>query len=194
MVALVGVGSHGRDIMAIGQACGVEFELYDDDPDRGKPTRGVPRSEPYILGMNHPTERGQYAARFTVARLRPALALVHPSAVVGPSCRLAPGVVVAPNVTMLREVILNEHVHVNYQSSMTRCTVGAFTTISPGVTICGDVKIGAECFIGAGAVISNLVTIGNGVTVGAGAVVLDDVPDGELVVGVPARAKAGICS
>lgn len=88
---------------------------------------------------------------------------------------------------MLSGVRLGKHVHVNYGSMMTRSSVGDFTTIGPGVTICGDVTIGARCLIGAGAVIKNLVTIGDDVTVGAGAVVVNDLPDGVTVKGNPAR-------
>ena len=64
-------------------------------------------------------------------------------------------------------------------------------TVSPGVTICGDVTIGDRVLIGAGATICDRVTIGADVTIGAGAVVLPEtvVPDGETWVGVPARRR-----
>jgi acetyltransferase-like isoleucine patch superfamily enzyme len=41
--------------------------------------------------------------------------------------------------------------------------------------------------VGAGAVVLPGVTIGEGATVGAGAVVTDDVPAGQVWLGVPAR-------
>jgi len=44
-----------------------------------------------------------------------------------------------------------------------------------------------DVFIGAGAKILGAVSLGNGAKVGANAVVLDDVPDGATVVGIPAR-------
>ena len=42
-------------------------------------------------------------------------------------------------------------------------------------------------FIGAGAKILGTVSLGNGAKVGANAVVLEDVPEGATVVGIPAR-------
>jgi len=47
--------------------------------------------------------------------------------------------------------------------------------------------IGDDVFIGAGAKILGAVSLGNGAKVGANAVVLDDVPEGATVVGIPAR-------
>ena len=47
--------------------------------------------------------------------------------------------------------------------------------------------IGDNVFIGAGAKVFGPVRIGNDVRIGANAVVLEDVPDGATVVGVPAR-------
>jgi serine O-acetyltransferase len=57
----------------------------------------------------------------------------------------------------------------------------------PGSPGQGFPAIGNECSIGAGAVLLGAITLGDRVTVAAGAVVLDDVPDGSLVAGVPAR-------
>lgn len=48
-------------------------------------------------------------------------------------------------------------------------------------------KIGDDVFIGANAVVIGNVTVGNGAKIGAGAVVVNDVPEGVTVVGVPAK-------
>jgi acetyltransferase-like isoleucine patch superfamily enzyme len=79
---------------------------------------------------------------------------------------------------------------VNFNASMTRCEVGAFTTIAPAATICGDVTIGEAVLIGCGAIVKNGVRIGDEATVGAGAVVVKDVEAGATVVGMPARQAA----
>ena len=51
----------------------------------------------------------------------------------------------------------------------------------------GGPEIGDYCFIGAGACVLGKIKIGNNVMIGANAVVLKDVPDNAIVVGVPAR-------
>ena len=50
-----------------------------------------------------------------------------------------------------------------------------------------SVSIGDDCWIGGGAIICPGVRIGSGSVIGAGAVVTQDVPDGVLVAGNPAR-------
>lgn len=47
--------------------------------------------------------------------------------------------------------------------------------------------IGDNVFIGAGARVLGGITVGNGAVIGANAVVIDDVPDGATVVGIPAK-------
>ncbi|MCB0339188.1 MAG: acyltransferase [Bdellovibrionales bacterium] len=51
----------------------------------------------------------------------------------------------------------------------------------------GGVKIGAHCWIGTRATILDGVTIGNGAIIGAHSLVRDDVPEGAIVAGTPAR-------
>lgn len=74
-----------------------------------------------------------------------------------------------------------------------RTIVGDNVHIDQNVTIGGTSKkhevpkFGNDVYIGAGAVILGPVTIGNDVVIGANAVVIKDIPNGSLVVGVPAK-------
>jgi len=61
------------------------------------------------------------------------------------------------------------------------------TAIMAGELVFAPVCIGAGSDIGVGAILLPGVTIGRGVQVGAGAVVAEDVADGMIVAGVPAR-------
>jgi serine O-acetyltransferase len=80
-----------------------------------------------------------------------------------------------------------------------RAVIGEFCHIDQNVTIGGSSKkyevpvIGDYVYIGAGAKILGPIKIGNNVVIGANAVVVKDIPDGCLAVGVPARiVKHGI--
>ena len=179
MIAVLGAGGHGHDIAAIAQARGVGVEFYDDGwntlpcccRNRGR----------YVVGVNDPATRRRLAVGSN------AVTLVHPTATVSPDAKLSEGVVVGAASTVGPQVVLGPHVHIGPGCTVTRTTVGGYTTISPGVDIAGDVTIGEECMIGVGATISNLVTIGDRVTIGAGAVVLENVPADQTWAGVPAK-------
>lgn len=73
------------------------------------------------------------------------------------------------------------------------CVIEDYVNICPGVNISGNVKVLKESFIGTNACITNgqsmtcKITVGERATVAAGAVVIRDVPDGETVMGVPAK-------
>ena len=67
------------------------------------------------------------------------------------------------------------------------CLIGDHCHIAPGVTMSGGVTVGDSVHVGVGATIIQGIRIGTGATIGAGAVVVRDVPDGAVVVGVPAR-------
>lgn len=80
-----------------------------------------------------------------------------------------------------------------------RAVIGKFCHIDQHVTVGGTSKkydvptIGDYVYIGAGAKILGPIKIGSNVVVGANSVVVKDVPDNSLVVGIPARViKTGI--
>jgi len=76
-----------------------------------------------------------------------------------------------------------------------RCTIGRDCNISQGVTIgqvnrgprMGTPVIGDRVYFGPGAAVLGAVKVGSDVAIGANAVVLEDIPDHAVAVGVPAR-------
>jgi len=102
---------------------------------------------------------------------------IHPAAQIGPGCFIDHGT----------GVVIGE-----------TCIIGEDVSIMQGVTLGGNGKERGDrhpivkdgVLIGAGAKVLGRITLGNSVKVGAGSVVLDDVPDGCTVVGVPGRIVA----
>jgi serine O-acetyltransferase len=76
------------------------------------------------------------------------------------------------------------------------CEIGENVTLLQNVTIgvkngsdAGIAVIGDNAFLSAGCVILGDVKIGKGATIGANSVVLSDVPDDAIAIGVPAKIK-----
>ena len=115
--------------------------------------------------------------------------LVHASAHVAPSAELADGVQVlpqasvGPNARIGRGGLVNTGAVVDHD-----VIVGDYSVVDPGAVLTGRVRLGRAVEVGSGAVVIPDVEVGAEATVGAGAVVIRSVPDGQTVVGVPARA------
>jgi acetyltransferase-like isoleucine patch superfamily enzyme len=88
---------------------------------------------------------------------------------------------VGPQTQLGKGVLVNSRANVHHES-----VIGEYSEIGPGALILGRVKIGKKCRIGAGAVVLPGVEIGDQVVVGAGAVVTKNVPDNQILVGIPA--------
>jgi acyl-[acyl carrier protein]--UDP-N-acetylglucosamine O-acyltransferase len=77
---------------------------------------------------------------------------------------------------------LMKHSHVGHDA-----VIGAGAEIAPGAVICGHAEIGADVKVGVNASVLPFVKVGAGARIGAGAVVIADVPAGEVWAGNPAR-------
>jgi UDP-3-O-[3-hydroxymyristoyl] glucosamine N-acyltransferase len=66
--------------------------------------------------------------------------------------------------------------------------IGRRCLLTEGAIIGGSVKIGDECWLGLNCTIKQKVKMGNNVLVAAGACVLYDVPDEDIVAGIPAKS------
>lgn len=77
---------------------------------------------------------------------------------------------------------LMAHVHVGHDAQ-----IGDDCELAPGTVIGGHVKVGNGVRFGVNSCVRPFIEIGDGARIGMGAVVVDDVPAGEIWVGNPAR-------
>lgn len=114
--------------------------------------------------------------------------LIHPNAVVGEQVEVGFGTVVMAGVVINcctsigKGCIINTSATVDHDNN-----IEEFVNISPGVHLAGTVKIGKGSCLGIGSVVSNNVNITSGCKVGAGSVVIKDITEPGVYVGVPVR-------
>lgn len=114
--------------------------------------------------------------------------VVHPTAEVGAGSALGPGSVLLAGVVLTADVTVGAHVAVMPQAVLTHDgRVEEYVTIASGARLGGGVVLRRGAYVGAGALLREGVTVGAWSQVGMGAVVLRDVPPGQVWVGTPAR-------
>lgn len=137
------------------------------------------------LGDSKPRER---CIRHAVELGFTAHSLVANSAQVARTARIGSGTAVLRGAIIGAYTEVGEGAIINTGASIDHnCLIGRYAHIAPGSHLAGNVEIGAHAMLGVGVSVVPGIKIGAGAIVGAGAVVISDVPDGQTVVGVPAR-------
>lgn len=118
------------------------------------------------------------------------LTVIHPSTIVSDSAIIGNGTVVQAGTIITVDVKIGNHCRID-----TNCTIAHdsrisdFVDLSPGVHINGTNKIQTGAFVGSAAITKENISIGKWSVIGAGTVLLADVPDLSLYVGVPGKLK-----
>jgi len=200
---LIGAGGHAKvlaDIIHITHGLVLVAVLDDDPTKRGSKLGGVEilghtelmRERPggveaCVVGIGRNSIRARF---FEEARtLGYALpAVVHPGSVIAADVVIPDGLcvmacaVVNPGVELGVDVVLNTHSSVDHDNR-----IGDHAHIHPGAVMAGGVEIGAYTYIGTNATVNPYLKVGARSMVGSGAVVTENIPDGVVAMGVPAR-------
>jgi len=201
---ILGAGGHGRAVADLARACGFTVAGFTDRSSSaggpGSPVLGTDAElatliraqliDGGVVGVGNTAllRRAQlYDVLVAAGVAQPSL--VHPRAAASPSAEVGPGSVVfagsvlGSGARLGANAVLYSGVVVEHE-----CLIGDHAYLSPGVILSGQVTVEASAFLGAGAVVLPGLRVGEGAVVAAGAVVTADVPAGQTVMGVPARA------
>ena len=108
---------------------------------------------------------------------------------IGSNCSIERATLEGKNTMIHDHVKIDNNVVIGHNSE-----IGEGTLIAAGTVTGGTVKIGMNCFIGINVSIKQHVSIGDQVIVGIGSVVLNDIPDRDIVAGNPAMSIKNKCN
>jgi len=118
---------------------------------------------------------------------------IHPNAIIAADVKVPPGTVITAGAVVNPGVRIGQNVIINTCASVDHeCVIEDGAHICPGVRLAGRVTVGRAAWVGIGATVKDRVRIGAGALIGAGAVVINDIPDGVVAYGVPARVISKI--
>jgi sugar O-acyltransferase (sialic acid O-acetyltransferase NeuD family) len=146
------------------------------------------------VAIGDPRTRATVVALCKRAGLRFAT-LVHESVRMSGTVHLGEGCIVCAGSILTVDIHIEEQVHINLDCTIGHdVRVGAYTTLTPGVHVSGNVDIGRGVYLGTGANIINgaygaPLRIGAGSIIAAGACLTEDAEPNSLYAGVPARKK-----
>lgn len=198
-LVIYGAGGHGLVVADAAVASGWRVEGFIDDNATASSVAGrpvwrrltdAPSAAAVIVAIGDNASRRRLLESL-LASNTPLASVVHPSAIVSPTATIGPGVFVGPLAVVNALARLDFGAIVNSGAIVEHHNrIGTCAHIAPGATLAGGVEVGALALVGAGASVRPRVRIGANATVGAGSAVVADAPDGETIVGVPAKPIA----
>lgn len=205
-LVIVGAGGFGRETVDVVRAINDLSPTWhllgvvDDSPSASNLDRlraldlphlggldDIPPGVDVAVAIGSPAVRSRIASRLS-ERGHACPALVHPTAVIGSEFHHGEGLVVLGGVSIGTNVTLGSHAHLNAHAVIGHDVQCAdFVSINPNATVSGECTVGPRTLLGAASTVLQQLAVGADVTVGAAACVTRSVPDGSIVVGLPAH-------
>ena len=191
-IYIYGASGQGLVCADIARAMGYKEVIFLDDFDEKKGqifTPNLPKHDIFIaVGENSARkklyERVQKAGFNCVSLIHPSAIISKNASVSGENVAIMPFVAINARAVIEAGVILNTACVIEHE-----CVVGAFSHISVGAKLAGNVKIGKACFLGVNSCVLPNLSIADGVILGAGAVATKNITQSGVFVGVPAKLK-----
>ncbi|HUO93067.1 MAG TPA: NeuD/PglB/VioB family sugar acetyltransferase [Rhizomicrobium sp.] len=189
------------DVVDLAESCGYQIVGFLDKHGRKpcEPFRYIGRDEDWAdfhrnepdVGVIVVVEPAKVRERLLREFGASAMTVISPASHVSKHAEIGAATVIQRNVTVMPRAKLGRGCTVNVGAIIHHeAEIAEYCTIGPGALLAGSVILEPYAYVGAGAVILQNIRIGTGAKIGAGAVVTADVPPGQVVVGIPARAKA----
>lgn len=140
-----------------------------------------------VIAVGEPSVRESLFHRLIAAKVN-FTTIIDPTSSISTTAKIRNGVIIGPFVSIQADVYISDNAAVNSAAVVGHdAFIGAHSVISSQANIGGGVSVGASAYIGMGALIKEGVNIGSNVIIGMGSVVYNDIPEGVIALGNPAR-------
>ena len=202
-VVIIGAGGHAKVIADIILKSGDNvYGFLDDNKDVGTEVIGdyavVGKVEDclklqksnkelsFVIAIGSNEVRKIISEKYTMLNYYTA---IHPNAVIGIQVSIAEGSVVMANAVINPSTKIGKHCIINTATIVEHDNIiEDYVHLSPNATLCGTVHIGECTHIGAGVTIKNNISVTSNCVVGAGAVVVKNIENEGIYVGVPIKS------
>lgn len=200
LVVIIGASGHGKVVADIVNECGDQvLGFLDDSPKLDKTFIGIPLLGPikdyikyseamFVVAIGNAEIREKIVDKLNEVRWYTA---IHPKAVISTlDTKIGEGTVIMANVVVNVGAKIGKHCIINTGAVVEHDNlIDDFVHISVGAKTAGTVTIGKKTWIGIGASISNNLTVCQNCMIGAGAVIVKDIYEPGVYVGIPAKRK-----
>lgn len=146
------------------------------------------KNSEFVLGIGTPTLRKKMFNLFTDLKGIPQTYISKEATIGSFDVNIGVGTIIMQGVRLTNSITIGRGCLVNLNCTVGHDTkIGDFVEISPNANISGRCSIGNLTSIGTNAIVLPDVNIGSNCVIGAGTLVLKDVPNNSVVVGVPGK-------
>lgn len=207
-LALLGASGHGKVIADAARVSGWQSVSFFDDAWKESKNNGcwevvgattdllcrLSEFDGVIVSIGNVKSRWGKHVQLKEAGAR-MVSIVHPSAVISPSARIGIGTAIMAGAIVNADAAIGESCIINTGASVDHdCILENGVHVCPGAHLSGGVSVGFGSWIGVGAAVRQSIKIGSSVMAGAGAVVVNNISDGQIVFGNPAKVSIHIKS
>ena len=199
-IVIFGAGGHGQVILdnLLESGMAILGFIDEDLKKKGKKIRGFEvlgdwsflqheKSVEIALGVGDNKIREKIFGRIKNMGIA-IVSAVHPKAIISKDVVMGEGIAVMAGAVVNPGVTLEDGVIINTSSSVDHdCYLEKFCQIWPGARLAGTVRVGQLSYVGMGASVIQNTNIGKNTVIGAGSVVIVNIPDNVISVGMPAK-------
>lgn len=140
-----------------------------------------------VVGVSAPADRERIVKRLQKFDLiYPNF--VSPKAWLSGAVKLGRGIILYPGVSINYEGTVGDFAIMNMNCAIGHnCYIDSFVSLAPGVNLGGFTRIESGASLGIGVSTKQGIRIGSGAVIGGQSMLIEDVPHGAVIVGVPGR-------